>query len=437
MSENPYFSKDYIEHLRSVHFTLMAISILLTFLAFSPDPSQYKEAKDQLIDIQRVDRAEVENIVYREYEKSLKSWNNSDSVTLLATDATLMNVPALNKSFSISFKPLRHGFVRFMPDFVGFDPPDAPDFPKDPHSFSSLVEFRTFWDALYTHNALRLPASPPLTVFTQQKAKQQVVVPFDDKAGVKEVPAAFSKGEPADTSLEFVIAPCNPAVKDALAGRHAECHYMYLAGWAAGKLWFAIPIEEQRYTAFDLQKPFLDGNPGWVGGKFESSFALLDQLSTNIQDLRLETLRKVLENEQSRKADSFEVVGIKFPSETTRWAGFVVLCGIFLYLLLLLHSRPLGLGQRSSGEEVAWVGIFESLGARALVFTSIVPLPAFAFGAVAFAKATSRVGTWRVIGLSFASIVILAFSILTWLSLERFRNTLRTSRCAVQESPKT
>jgi hypothetical protein len=193
----------------------------------------------------------------------------------------------------------------------------------------------------------------------------------------------------------------------------------------------ALRIIEPLRLRLNLHHRF--GRPG----KFESSFALLDQLSVNIQDLRLDSLRRVLESEQTRKADSFEVIGIKFPSETTKWAGFVVLCGIQLYLWLLLRSQPTALAQKSSGEEVAWVGIYESLGARALVFTTTVPLPTFAFAATAFGKVTSRAIPWRTVGLSCASVAILGFSILTWVGLESFRKSLRTSRAAAEEPPKT
>jgi len=134
--DNAFFSKDYIEHLRSVHFTLVGVSIILGFLAFSPAPSQYEEAKNQLVGIQRLDRAEVGNMVNHEYQQALRSWNHSDSVTLLATDATVMIVPDLNRSFNISFKPLTQGFARPIPEILGFDPSEPLDEPMDPHSFS-------------------------------------------------------------------------------------------------------------------------------------------------------------------------------------------------------------------------------------------------------------------------------------------------------------
>ena len=107
------------------------------------------------------------NIVNHEYQEALRAWNHSDSVTLLATDATLMSVPDLNRSFNISFKPLTQGFARPIPEILGFDPSEPPDEPIDPHSFRSLIEFRKLWDSLYAHSSLALPRSSPTMVFTE------------------------------------------------------------------------------------------------------------------------------------------------------------------------------------------------------------------------------------------------------------------------------
>jgi hypothetical protein len=176
---------------------------------------------------------------------------------------------------------------------------------------------------------------------------------------------------------------------------------MYLGLWPQRGLFVAIPVEEQgAILEVESQRPFLGQNKTWVGGKFVSSFALLNELSTNIQDLHLESLRRVLETEESRKGDSFEVVGIKFPSETTKWAGFVVLCGIQLYLGLLLREQPAGVGEDSPGSEIAWIGVYKSAVARALVFITMVPLPTLAFAAMAFGKLTLHTNIWRLVGLS-------------------------------------
>lgn len=425
--DNVFFSKDYIEHLRSVHFTLIGVSIILGFLAFSPAPSQYEEAKAQLVGIQRLDRAEVGNIVNHEYQEALRSWNHSDSVTLLATDATLMSVPDLNRSFNISFKPLTQGFARPIPDILGFDPSEPPDEPMDPHSFRSLIEFRKFWDSLYAHSSLALPRSSPTMVFTEPLPHTEIRV-FEDPAKVKQSSAVFSKGQPTDVTLEFELAPCDPAVKKAVAERsHVGCRYMYLGLWSQRGLFFAIPVEEQgAILQVESQRPFLEQNKTWVGGKFVSSFALLNELSTNIQDLPLESLRRVLETEETRKGDSFEVVGIKFPSETTKWAGFVVLCGIQLYLGLLFREQPVSLEKDSPGNEIAWIGIYTSAVARVLVFVTLVPLPTLAFAAMAFGKLSPHTNIWRLFGLSCSAVAVLTLSVLTWTGLRTFRSKVRT-----------
>jgi uncharacterized membrane protein YsdA (DUF1294 family) len=210
--------------------------------------------------------------------------------------------------------------------------------------------------------------------------------------------------------------------------------YMYLGFWRERELFFAIPVEENLARLVDPQKPFLEKNESWVGGKFESSFALLNQFSTNIQDLHFEDLRRVLETEETRKGDSLEVVGIKFPSETTKWAGFVVLCGIQLYLGLLLREQPVALGKDSPGNEIAWIGIYKSAVARILVFVTLVLLPTLAFAAMAFGKLAFHTNIWRIVGLSCSSVAVLTLSVLTWTGLQAFRSKLRT-RPALADGP--
>jgi hypothetical protein len=411
-------SKDYIEHLRSIHFALIGTSIVLAFLAFSPSPSQYEEAKDRIIEIQRLDRAEVETIVDRRYEDALKSWNHSASATLLATDATVMSVPELEQNFAIVFKPPKQGFVPFITEVLGFDPSEPfDDGFQDPHSFHSLTEFRKLWESLYLHRMLALPSLAPSRVFTSPITRG--TIRFGPETLFTPLTASFSKESISSVTLAFELAPCPPSLKKEITElTHAACHYMYLAGWSEKSLWLALPVEELgNALEVNPQKPFLEQNKNWVSGTFESSFAVLNQLSTNIQDLRLDSLRRVLETEATRKGDSFEAVGIKFPSETTKWAGFVVLCGIQLYFLLLLREQSGSKKEASASEGVPWMGAYESGLAKVMTFTTIVLLPSFAFTAMGFAKWNFHYAVWRTAGLSASSLLLFTLSILTWSAL--------------------
>ena len=162
---------------------------------------------------------------------------------------------------------------------------------------------------------------------------------------------------------------------------------------------------------------------------------IVQSCTTNIQDLHLESLRRVLETEETRKGDSFEAVGIKFPSETTRWAGFVVLCGIQVYFALLLQERPLGVGPATLDSGVAWIGLYSSAAAKALLFVTIVLLPTFAFTALAFAKGVLGVELWQIIGLVSSTVAILALSVLTWINLSKFRGKALTPLAAPKAAP--
>lgn len=259
------------------------MSVLLAFLAFSPAPSQYEEAKDQLIEIQRVDRSKVKDVVYGRYEEALRSWNHSATTTLLATDSTLINLPNLRRTLNLTFKPTKY----FISDVLGFYPSEPLEDISDPHSFRSLMEFRKFWDSLDSHRRFPLPVAPPTSIFTEPLPVTETPI-FKDLTKAKEIPASFTKGPLSDTTLEFELTHCEPALKATVAQRsHAGCSYMYRAFWPGEALFVAIPVEEQTSIDVEPQRAFLDEHRNWVTGKFEVSFALLNQLTTNIQDLPL------------------------------------------------------------------------------------------------------------------------------------------------------
>lgn len=79
------------------------------------------------------------------------------------------------------------------------------------------------------------------------------------------------------------------------------------------------------------------------------------------------------------------------------------------------------MGPATLDSGVAWIGLYSSAVAKALLFFTIILLPTFAFTALAFAKVTLGVELWRIIGLVSAAITILSLSILTWINLSKFR----------------
>jgi hypothetical protein len=45
-ASGPHWSKDYVEHLRTVHFSLIALSLAALVLAMSPNPDEVKKARE-------------------------------------------------------------------------------------------------------------------------------------------------------------------------------------------------------------------------------------------------------------------------------------------------------------------------------------------------------------------------------------------------------
>lgn len=147
-----HWSKEYVEHLRAVHFALTAASVALLILALSPPASEYVDAKDELASIQKIRREDIPPVVLRKVEAALRAWHHSDSVSLISVslpreplprqlvDGSVVGVPSEDLSLHLNI-PRPDAVVTNM---IGDDFMEPPY----PQSFRSLAEFREFWNRL-------------------------------------------------------------------------------------------------------------------------------------------------------------------------------------------------------------------------------------------------------------------------------------------------
>jgi hypothetical protein len=75
------------------------------------------------------------------------------------------------------------------------------------------------------------------------------------------------------------------------------------------------------------------------------------------------------------KADSYTVFGMAFPVEGASWWGIMLVIGIQFYLWINLREVSPRVKHDDPGWEVAWIGVYRSVQARALFIGLTVILP--------------------------------------------------------------
>ncbi|MCH9026337.1 MAG: hypothetical protein IIA05_04360 [Proteobacteria bacterium] len=109
-------------------------------------------------------------------------------------------------------------------------------------------------------------------------------------------------------------------------------------------------------------------------GSFAEAFRELDGFTSEIGDVRLDSVARVLENERKRTSESFQAFGLKVPAaELYRW-GSPLLVVIQLYFLLHLNALTSAVAA-SERRSVPWIGIYNNRLSRTVTVTSAVMLP--------------------------------------------------------------
>ena len=208
-----------------------------------------------------------------------------------------------------------------------------------------------------------------------------------------------------------------------------------------------MPVEQTYDLEVDPQSALFSINDKWVPGEFSVSFGVLDRLTSGIQDLPLDRLRTFLETKETTETRGFEVLGVKFPAESTKWAGLLVLLGLQLYFWVHLRERMPFLKTSDPGWDVAWIGVYRSLTAQILLFASTVVLPTLAAIAIGLRPVTGEpLGTaalqlglhWLLsssttlskVGFMIATGIIVVVSLMTWHALRELARAFQGRRGA-------
>lgn len=373
-----HWSKDYVEHLRTVHFALVAISLALVVLSTSWRTTDLVTADGQLRDIVELLRTWkkdwASNVVY----EALANTNLPYQIFPLQSSLRLrLDDEDLTQVLGLKFRGVNWTINDEADDirgaFGGAGYAHVPAILVD--ASGSLQWFHQFWNTLAKKDlVVKVPT---------QLGREAIVSIYDEGLGMRRLsaPVVSDSGKvDSDLTMEF-MAPGSTMTADVTPeSALAHGYYFDLFQPQKDKLPYSIAIPAERFYSVrvDFQSVFINRFRSWKHGSYEYSFRALNDITRDYETLNVDTILKIIESEKARAGDSFEAFGVKFPAEgTTRW-GILVVISIQVYFWLHLQELAKKLGPRDEGWEVAWIGVYHSFIAKLVFGLSAFFLPVLA-----------------------------------------------------------
>lgn len=382
--------KDHVEHIRTVHFTLVVISFALLVGSSLSRATTTRRALTQLESIDRV----VAKWDSEWLNERLKEWNAD-----IVPDSILF----VRKS------PQRRQGVVIRVGHA-WSPADKSDYAKfdesgDPHDFdferpARLIDFQRLWNRLDSLRIVYLTASPKEGVllynseeepdregvFSDRYERFEVVQILDDTAvgdfgtSPLELYAEMVAGDYREWVNEISLGKIKP---ETVRLQDTASRWVLRSGSNVLVVIAPVPIVEP--ATLRLQREFADSfRLDWIPGSFSRTFPELAIVSANLSDLTLGKIDTILRGELERSDESVEVFGARIPAEElARWGG-PVLFVVQLYLFLHLAALASRLGPADPAWETPWIGLYKGWLPRSLTVLSCVVFPVIVFGVLVF-----------------------------------------------------
>jgi hypothetical protein len=405
-SSPTHWSKDFVEHLRTVHFALIVVSSGLILLVFSSKSYNARTAYRQIDEIIRLQHAwsptwigqhcrgvSRENGSYADASIPRREFESQHRISGMVRRVMPWRNPfAISPQFVKVKKPPKSTlmFVISSGDWgcweKGWDPRELvsnPDFPPPFAEFpNTLSDVRIWWDNMAATHTFVIPESIAMegSLF---------------RAGSYEGPAHLTGAQTKDSleevelSINYEFLQHSPIGPEPMIKQDA--FPFALVGWlssgqeeawygAGETVWF--PVATYREVQVD-QGEMIKSFTNWHVGTFERSFGDLAQAAHEMEDINLDEVRKIISEEASKGNETFEAFGMKFPSgQITIW-GSAILLSIQLYLFLYLKQLSGRLRSDDPGWDIPWIGMdHEFLWTRLVFFVTLVPLPCVAIAAL-------------------------------------------------------
>jgi hypothetical protein len=386
-----YASKDYVEHLRTVHFALTTISAALLLILLSAKPYDSQKAIIQIEQILKLKKVWSLEWIWENHLRSTSSprfeFSNKpliplDPIRQIPTtsngakkidlpdfgeeDQTLfvakIHEPAITtepRSIHISFPPTKEWLDVKGDEEVG-------NFPE------TLRGITAWWNNLRSNPsiisrpaAIATTCSNPIQRLRARKVfcvMNRGIARANDLSSTKILKARFIRitnvidngsgiSSSEHTSLEFPSRDQQDAD-------------------------LSVPVlmrEETTVSQQDARVMF----PEWRRGDFATTFPDLFRAAQGLDSFELEDMAKHLSTD-TRATEVFEAFGLKIPAQQATVWGTVIIIFVHLYLFVYLKSLKNPLQPSDPSWEVGWIAMNEAILPRCMLFTTVFVLPVMA-----------------------------------------------------------
>lgn len=365
-----HWSTDFVQHVRTVHFSLVAACLGLLIIV-QTKPKDLIAAQEQLLGIQN------KLAEWNEHWLDLRMQAHATRKTPITdTEPRFIRVSldGTERSYALyayQFDQreqqnwrVNHG--REQDDVAGIAYKNW--LQTKP---TTLAELRERWDELSSglsflrvdsyveaNRALDISESPPWSA--------QAIEIRD--APCREVQACFT------TTLRQ-LSPEQREQSLVSAAVQEPVDFGYVDRFSNHKL--IIPVRASRVLIRPQEISFLQAKPESANfGRFAEVFSALDDAATDQQNIPLTQLDGLLRQElASAKSESLQVFGITIPAAIAAFWGTLTILSLQVYFWVHLHELSPKLKPRDPGWDIAWIGLYQSQRARVLFRISSVLCP--------------------------------------------------------------
>ena len=371
-----HWSKEFVEHLRAVHFAVIAVSIgLLVLLSSRPYNADVAANQiDEILDLQthwspdwlRWNCA----VTYEEAAGQAPPFREADPFELPIGKRFYARVhlekpgdagPAgrLNGSLKYFSFPKYNWYWRARDSKELLDPNKMEQYPFVVPQERTLTAFEDWWDSLRRYDVYFMADLGPSGTVSGPPSGT-VSGPLG-KIGIMEVlgPDKNDKSRESDIRLELVSDLAVPTFR--FVGSDSFVLYEFTS--------------DHYFHADMSQDVFRPRFSDWRSGDFATAFPDLEKAAKGREGMDMVSLKTRIREEAAKAPEAFEAFGLKFPAaQLTPW-GIVVLIGVQLYLFVYLRQLFGSLRPDDPGWDVPWIGMSQSRIGQLLFFSSLVVFP--------------------------------------------------------------
>lgn len=348
--------KDHFEHLRTVHFSLIATCLLLLVVSTTSQNRTVRLAEEELRSLQSI----------------VAHWSELDFDASIdrQVQAASMEIP---RSRTLQFgkpvfvpKPGTYAIDFIMPAWSPITTEQCTPWLYDPmlkRQPRTLADAHEIWDCLHTANSMAIPFafSAEAAILGQKR------VPLEESgsaAPVGHLKLSFAKT--SEDQRSTIRQAFGLSVDYAFVGK------LYANNGSAENI--IVPVEKERVITVSLVDPLRPLAPAFSvdRGLYKKAFPDLDEVTTDYEDLTFDKLSTILAAQRKRSDQTFEAFSVKFPSDAVARWGLVLLLGVQLYFLIHMESVQI---HPDSEISVAWIPLYPHGLAQTVFVLTVAVLP--------------------------------------------------------------